>query len=284
MKTQMTFLTLGAGLGAAITWMITSEPSPTPPPVAAKPETTRPADTRKSPAMSEERTDGPTRPLPPDQPLDLSSLPPPTAAQQIPAEVLKELETRRQDERTLRINERLAAFKDRLKLTPDQLPKLRALLGKINLTHGDASKVLGTPSPQARELNDQLNAFLSPEQQELFAAFQQEQLENQSEIATNREMAQLQQQLMLTPEQKDRAYQLLGEIARKEVGQPFDLADRQAVDAARQERVDALRKVLTDEQMEVYERNPPLGFAIPDMIETPNGGAFRMGGTGTSIR
>lgn len=284
MKTQMTFLTLGAGLGAAITWMITAKPAPTPPPMAAKPETSRPADARISPARAVERTDVQARHLRPDQPLDLSSLPPPTAAQQIPAEVLKELETRMHGGRTRRIDERLAALKVRLKLTPEQLPKLRALLGQINPTHGDAAKVLGTPSPQARELNDQLKAILSPEQQELFAAFQQEQLENQAEIATNREMAQLQQQLMLTPEQKDRAYQSLGEISRKEVGQPFDLADRQAVEAARQERVDALRGVLTDEQMKVYESDPPLGFAIPDMLETPNGGVFRIEDTGTSIK
>lgn len=42
--------------------------------------------------------------------------------------------------------------------------------------------------------------------------------------------------------------------------------------SARRERIDALRPALANEQMDVYERGPLLGFEIPKIIGTPNDG------------
>ena len=117
--------------------------------------------------------------------------------------------------------------------------------------------------------------MLSPEQQDEFAAFQQDQRENRVEIATNREMAQLQQQLTLTPEQKDQAFQALGDIARKEAENSQKGFDPAAMDAAKQARIDALRPILTPEQMKAYESNPTMGVGIPELTVMPGGAGIR---------
>jgi hypothetical protein len=95
------------------------------------------------------------------------------------------------------------------------------------------------------------------------------------EIATNREMAQLQQQLTLTPEQKDQAFQALGDIARMEAENPRKGFDPTAIEAAKQARMDALRPILTPEQMKAYESNPTMSFGIPDVTAIQGGAAIQ---------
>ena len=212
-------------------------------------------------------------------------------------EVFAKMEEERKVAQDRKIDERLAALKSRLKLTPDQEAKVRALLesspemglgglpffksmktssdGKSGgVALGAAASVGGDPA-NAAKLDDQIAALLSPDQQEDFTAFQQEQRENKVEIATNREMAQLQQQLTLTPEQKDQAFQALGDSARKEAENPQKGFDPAAIEAAKQARMDALRPILTPEQMKSYESNPTMSFGMPEVTVVPGGAAIR---------
>ena len=211
-------------------------------------------------------------------------------------EVFAKVEEQRKEARARKIDERLAALKSRLNLTSEQEAKVRALLenspemglgglpffasnvspdGKGGAISIGGAVAVGDKNSSGGNFDEQLAALLSPEQQDEFAAFQQDQRENRVEIATNREMAQLQQQLTLTPEQKDQAFQALGDIARKEAENSQKGFDPAAMDAAKQARIDALRPILTPEQMKAYESNPTMGVGIPELTVMPGGAGIR---------
>lgn len=289
MKTQLGFLAVGLGVGVAAGFMMGSSSSPAPLPAQAATKTDRPADASAKPATAiaeEKRATKRERPEQPDKPgepkvMRFSS----SEGGEMPPEMkemMAKMEEQRKEARARRIDERLAALKSRLNLTPDQEAKVRALLeaapdmqGLANDIHFSvngksgglvtAGAALGGGNANGGKLDDQLAALLSSEQQDEFAAFQQEQRENRAEIATNREMSQLQQQLTLTPEQKDQAFQALGDIARNEAENPQNGFDPAAREAAMQARKDALRPILTPEQMKAYESNPMMSFGAPEV-------------------
>jgi hypothetical protein len=299
MKTQFASLAVGLGIGTAVGWMMGSGSSATPPPGAAATKSERPPTKSDSPAAAGQDENRATKRERPDaadpkpgQPKVLTyssgnggEMPPEMK------EMFSKMEEQRKEARARKIDERLAALKSRLKLTPDQETKVRALLesspdmgrgaglleGVKVAVNGNAGGVsLSSAAASAGNatggsFDEQLAALLSPDQQDEFVAFQQEQRENRVEIATNREMTQLQQQLTLTPEQKDQAYQALGDIARNEADQPANGFDPAAMAAAKQARVDALRPILTPEQLKAYESNPAAAFGIPEVTVMPGG-------------
>ncbi|WP_386780342.1 hypothetical protein [Luteolibacter ambystomatis] len=185
-------------------------------------------------------------------------------------EIMEKMKQAQEEKRARKIDERLAALKSRLGLTDEQAAKVRALLEKESgnddigaVLSGDASAVnvtslLGEGDKASQSATDaKIAEVLTPEQQAKFKAFQQERKENRIEIATNREMTRLQQGLTLTPEQKDRAYQALGDLAQREEEQPASNGfDPQAMVDKQQARRDALRPILTPEQMKAYESMP----------------------------
>jgi hypothetical protein len=298
-KTQFGFLVAGIGIGIAVGWMMALNSSHMPPPVAAATKADRPAITSPS-AGSAELEEKPVtkreRPAAEDKPnqpqvMTFSSGPggemPPEMK-----EVLAKMEEQRKEARARKIDERLAALKSRLKLTPEEEAKVKALLeaspdmgrgsGLIDSVNLSVNGISGTVSTagvlsagsnasSGESFDEKLQALLSPEQQNDFAAFQQEQFENRVEIATNREMSQLQQQLTLTPDQKDQVYQALGDIARKEAEQSGNRLDLAAIEAAKQARLEALRPILTPEQMKAYESNPTTSFGAPGITMMPGG-------------
>jgi hypothetical protein len=303
MKTQFGFLAVGLGIGTAIGWMMgSSSSSPVAPPMAAATKSERPAITSDASTVvgpDEKRATKRERPAAadkPDQPkvMTFSSSSGGEMTPEMKA-IFAKMEEQRKEARTRRIDERLAALKSRLNLTPDQEAKVRALLenspemglgglplmatkvsrdGKAGAVSIGAGHANGDNTNGAN-FEQQLAGLLSPEQQDEFTAFQQEQRENQVEIATNREMAQLQQQLTLTPEQKDQAFQALGDIARKEAENPQRGFDPAAIEAAKQARTDALRPILTPEQIKAYESNPAMSFGIPEVTVMPGGAEIR---------
>lgn len=306
MKTRLGFLAAGLGIGMAVGWMIGSGSSSTSPPVAAATKTDRPAVVSDRPAGAGGEGKKPAtkreRPAAADQPdkpkvMTFSSSPgggmPPEMK-----EMFAKMEEQRKEARARKIDERLAALKSRLKLTPDQETEVRALLeaspdmdrgaglldavkmavdgssGVISAT-GATGATVGGSEATGESFDRQLQALLSPEQQGDFVAFQQEQHENRVEIATNREMTRLQQQLTLTPEQKDQAFQALGNIARAEADQPGNRFDPAAIEAAKQARLNALRPILTPEQLKAYEISPTTSFGIPEVTVMPGGAEIR---------
>ncbi|MCW1926372.1 hypothetical protein OKA05_27725 [Luteolibacter arcticus] len=302
MKTQFGFLAVGIGIGLGMGWMMgSSSASPDAPAMAAATKSDRPvtgSDASTAAGPDEKRATKRERPeaadKKPDEPkvMTFSS----TAGGEMTPEMKEmfaKMEEQQKEARARKIDERLAALKSRLKLTPDQETKVRALLeaspdmGRgaglmdavsfaVNGSSGTVSAAGATSaaSATAGNFNEQLQALLSPDQQEEFGAFQQEQKENRVEIATNREMTHLQQQLTLTPEQKDQAFQALGNVARNEAEESSgNRLDLETIKAAKQARVEAMRPILTPEQLKVYESNPATLLNIPEVTVTPGGGS-----------
>jgi len=186
-------------------------------------------------------------------------------------EINEKIRKQMEDKKTRKIDERLAALRSRLGLTDEQAAKVRALLDAKNpdapavAISGDVGPLNvedlisgGTPTKAQRETTDtKIAGLLTPDQQEKFQSFQQEQRDNRVEIATNREMTGLQKSLTLTPEQKDQAYQALGQLAQQDEDQAGSDSFDPAVLAARKKaRIDALHPILTPEQMRAYEAQP----------------------------
>lgn len=186
-------------------------------------------------------------------------------------EIMEKMQQQMKEKKARSVEERLAALKARLNLTPDQEAKVKELLEKSSVGEDGMTRILsaggkggalnlnmGNDNPKA--VDEQIAALLNTQQKEAYNVFQQEQAENRAEISANREMAQLQQQLTLSPEQKDRAFQVLGNLARNEDTQGGNVFDPEKMQAKRKARLEALRPILTSEQMKVYENNPSMGF------------------------
>ena len=62
---------------------------------------------------------------------------------------------------------------------------------------------------------------------------------------------------------------------RNETEQSGNRFDPDAMEAARQTRLDALRPILTPEQLKVYESNPTAVFGTPEVTVMPGGGGIR---------
>jgi hypothetical protein len=138
------------------------------------------------------------------------------------------------------------------------------------------------PGQKTAELTAKIAAVLTPEQQQAYAAVRQEQRTNDVEIKANKELARLQTSLTLTQEQKDKAFTLLSTLADQEYDNPVspmagpiaqqlertpgapgmkDLEPHaEEIKAAaalaaerRTQRIEAMREILTPEQMALYE-------------------------------
>jgi hypothetical protein len=307
MKTQLAFLATGLVLGTAAGWMMGASSVPESPsvavaskidgpvPVSGNSTAAGPEDRLATKRERPERTDKQSDPKPGEPKVMSFSSGPGGEMPPEMKEVFAKMEEQRKEARARRIDERLAALKSRLNLTSEQEEKVRALLenssemglgglplGLTSLSRNGKSgavsiegEIAGGGEANGANFDAQLAALLSPEQQDELAVFQQEQRENRVEIATNREMAQLQQQLTLTPEQKDRAFQALGDIARNEAESPPEGFDPAAMEAAKQARIKALRPILTQEQMNAYESNPAMSFGVPDVTVMPGGASIR---------
>jgi hypothetical protein len=175
----------------------------------------------------------------------------------------KELGERKQR----RIEERLSALKARLNLDDATAAKVKALLEAGDEEEDLLQKVaagdeLEPPQPgeeaRKRAATEQAIAkLLTPEQAGAFAQFTAEQKENRIEVATGREMTRLQQELTLTPDQKDKVFQALNGVAALEDdrGGLSITADVEEMKARRQSRLEALKPILTPEQYQAYERS-----------------------------
>jgi len=166
-----------------------------------------------------------------------------------------------------RIDERLAAMEARLNLDGTTTAKVRALLEAgdeeedlVNKMMNDADATPPPPGAVAKKraaLDDSIAKLLTPDQATAYTQFTHEQKENRIEVATGREMTRLQQNLTLTPDQKDKVFQALNQIAAGEddIGiQPVTL-DPEELKTRRRARLDALKPLLTPEQYEAYERS-----------------------------
>jgi gas vesicle protein len=202
-----------------------------------------------------------------------------------------------QDKQKLKLDERMAVLRARLGLNDRQAAAVRELLEKnpsgpqslmMQAMAGeemDEKAMLQSilrPGEKAAELTADITALLTPEQQQAYAEFRQEQRANEVEVKTNKELARLQSSLTLTPEQKDKAFTVLSTLADQEYDNPVspmvglmaqqmemrpDAPDmkelephKEELKAAaalaaerRQQRVEAMRGILSPEQFSLHE-------------------------------
>jgi hypothetical protein len=133
-----------------------------------------------------------------------------------------------------------------------------------------------------KELDAKVVALLSPEQQQAYAAFQAEQKANKVEIKANKELARLQNSMSLSPEQKDKAFGVFSQLATAEIENPVSpfatiammdpgnrmkgqpgyeqiQAEADRYKASQQNRLAAMKELLSPEQFQIYEAQSQQG-------------------------
>jgi hypothetical protein len=222
----------------------------------------------------------------------------------------------------LKLDEKVATLRTRLKLTDDQAAAVRELIEKSpegmqsmiaramsgeKMDEKAALSEMLKPGQKSAELDGKITALLTPEQQQDYTAFRQEQRSNDVEVKANKELARLQGSLTLSPEQKDKAFATLTKLANEEYDNPVnnmaammqqqmklrppnkpEMKEHMAeINAAadfaaerRKMRVDAMREVLTPEQLAIYETQQKQ-ISMADMMDSTFGDVgtgFFMGG------
>jgi hypothetical protein len=168
------------------------------------------------------------------------------------------------------VEAKVAAVKERLKLTAAQEARLKALVNADGVEMAKALErfVDGEAAPadfgklariQRGDLPAAVESMLTDEQRPRYAQFQAEEKANRIEMKANAELIGLQAAGGLSPEQKDQAFARLSEFAAAEDDVDFEsMTDGNAVlgflDDAIERRVEAMKPILTEPQMEVYRR------------------------------
>ena len=165
---------------------------------------------------------------------------------------------------------KVASLKDRLRLTPEQEAKVKELVGQEGEQmvkalerfvdgEGQAGDFAKIARFQKGDLPASVEAILTSEQKPAYAAFEAEEKANRIEMKANAELLGLQSAGGLSPEQKDQAFAQLSQLAMREEEMDLDsLSDSDAVlgfiDDAIQKRLTAMKTILNDSQMEIYQR------------------------------
>ena len=212
------------------------------------------------------------------------------------ADVKKLMSDQANQRKTLKVNEQLAGLKKQLGLTDEQAEELRPLISRMlptgrgleisELMSGDGKMGFSAEKMKERSAKiaedkkaaeNELIAKLSPEQKLAYDQWKLAEKANKVELATNRELSSLQSQMSLTPEQKDRAFAALSTLAQNEIEvdpltEPVKFMDR------RKGRIEALKPILTPEQMALYERNAGSMVTIESDGMVIDGGSIDLGG------
>jgi hypothetical protein len=168
------------------------------------------------------------------------------------------------------LDAKVAAVKDRLKLTPAQEARLQEMVKADSAEMARALErfVDGEGGPgdfgklarlQRGDLPAEVESMLTAEQRPLYAEFQAEEKANRIEMKANAELIGLQAAGGLTPEQKDQAFAVLSGFAADEDDVDFEsMKDGEAVlgfvDDAIGRRVEAMKPILSGPQMDIYQR------------------------------
>jgi hypothetical protein len=174
-----------------------------------------------------------------------------------------------QSQMKAQIEAKVTQLRERLKLTPDQDARLKELVtarteemskALLNMVDGkgeagDFAKVVRF---QRGDLPAEIVNLFTPAQQAEYAQFQQDDRANRIEMRANAELLGLQAAGGLSGEQKDAAFGKLSELAAAEEDINVDALTtpdeiRTFVNDAITNRLDAMRPLLTDPQMQSYE-------------------------------
>ena len=151
-----------------------------------------------------------------------------------------------------RVAAQISTLRTRLGLSPEQEDTIKEILTRKESPAAGASDIgsmalqlVGKANINSDELTDfetEIRAVLNEEQAANYDSLLAEQRTNSIESIANQRLAQLQQNLDLSPEQKDQAFAVFTDSATSS-------------DSAVQER-EKLREILTPEQMTVFEFAP----------------------------
>ena len=170
----------------------------------------------------------------------------------------------------LRVEERLASLKARLGLSDAQLAKIRPLVdrmlqaaspvsigedGGITLNADNTQEDQQKTAAEKAQAEQELLETLDPQQLAAYQDWKRDEKANRAEAKANQELASLQSQLSLSPEQKDAAFAAFTKLASEQGEETNILSNPQGFVESRNAKMEAMRPILTPEQMAVYERS-----------------------------
>lgn len=188
---------------------------------------------------------------PPTTPPNFTPGPPPAGG---PPADFRSMVTRAREQR---FQNMLLDLKSTLGLTDDQMALLEDGLAGYRETQPDLQPLIGLSAlREDGAMRRILDPLLSPDQQERLDGYIEDQRANQIEIIANAQLMQLQSMLSLSDEQKDQAFASFARIAEDRVDNPPAAGDGPGPGPAAffEQNVEAMREVLTPEQMEIYQR------------------------------
>ena len=170
----------------------------------------------------------------------------------------------RATQRLQRIDARILALKTKMNLTPEQETVIREAMAKSGAERDALREAAFTsgnaPDPALFAANEAaqeaaIQAAFTPEQQESYAAYKEEEAQNRIETAATRQLTDLQSTLMLSEEQKDLAFQAFAKLAQEPREAPGADADPVKAREARQAALlSEMESILTPEQYTLYQK------------------------------
>jgi predicted HicB family RNase H-like nuclease len=175
---------------------------------------------------------------------------------------------------------RLSRMITSLRLTGEQTESVREILSRqteamsAGMQQAFSGKFdkdeLQRLSKTAGNIDEQMKAVLTPDQQAAYPTYQQEEAAHNASLAANSELVQMQTTLGLTTDQLDRVYPALYEVTFKQVSnkdQPAFPSETEAMQAALDQKLKALEPLLTETQLENYRQQQGLQIKmVKDII------------------
>lgn len=209
------------------------------------------------------------------------------------AEIQKQIMQQQEKRIERKVAAQLASLKSRLNLTGDQENAIREILKQKESNSGTAgilsmaisaadsgdvsisNLVGGDADGPAIDYDGEIRALLNDEQAASYDAYLAERRANSIESQANQRLAQLQQSLDLSPEQKDQAFKIFTETAQNQLSS--DREQGASMFTTPKEEKEAFRQILSPEQMEVYEQTPQIMSIISSDGDILSGDATIMG-------
>ncbi len=200
------------------------------------------------------------------------------------ADLQKLIHIQQQAQAERKINLKLESLKKHLNLREDQVSKIRRMMNTQSLSKSNnlsrllelsGSKTRGkdalaivnsllTPDKNDGAFNTDLANLLDEDQKNAYEEYLVTQRTNRVEAMANKDLAALQSMFELTDDQKDLAFNTFADLARQNLepnGAEAGILDAQQIFKKREQKLTALKPILTSEQMEVYRNSPAANTA-----------------------
>ena len=219
------------------------------------------------------------------------------------ADLQKLIRIQQQAQAERKMNLRLESLKKHLNLREDQVAKVRRIMHAQSLSKSnDLSRLLDlsgnktsgkdalaivnnllAPDKSNEAFNTDLASLLDEDQKNAYEEYLVTQRTNRVEAMANKDLAALQSMFELTDDQKDLAFNTFADLARQKL-EPnraeSGILDAQQIFTNREQKVTALKSILTSEQVEVYRNSPAANTAeLMGFSHNPDGATI----IGTSI-